>query len=197
MYAIVECGGRQYRAEEGHTFSVEKLSHEVGDQITLNNVFLLSNGEGVQVGQPTVDGVSVLATVTEQYRGKKIFVWKYKPKKRYRRRRGHRQSYTRLRIDSILTGGQTAPATAEVVAFKLTKIEGIGPKISSTLNAAGIGSFEVLAATSAGKLSQIVAAAGISAVTKTWPQQAALAAAGKWDELQDLQDRLDGGREVA
>mgnify|MGYP003574565204 FL=1 len=104
MYAIVESGGRQYRAEEGHSFSVEKLSYEVGEQIELSNVFLLANDENVQVGQPTVTGASVKATVVEQYRGKKIFVWKYKPKKRYRRRKGHRQSYTRLRVDEIVAG---------------------------------------------------------------------------------------------
>ena len=104
MYAIVESGGRQYRAEEGHSFSVEKLPYEVGDQIELSNVFLLANDEDVQVGQPTVTGASVKATVIEQYRGKKIFVWKYKPKKRYRRRKGHRQSYTRLRVDEIVAG---------------------------------------------------------------------------------------------
>ena len=104
MYAIVESGGRQYRAEEGHSFSVEKLPYEVGEQIELSNVFLLANDENVQVGQPTVTGASVKATVVEQYRGKKIFVWKYKPKKRYRRRKGHRQSYTRLRVDEIVAG---------------------------------------------------------------------------------------------
>ncbi len=104
MYAIVECGGRQYRAEEGHTFSVEKLPLEVGEQVELANVLLLSNGEEIHIGQPTVDGVSIKATVVEQYKGKKIFVWKYKPKKRYLRRQGHRQKYTRLRIDAIVTG---------------------------------------------------------------------------------------------
>ncbi|RMD52122.1 MAG: 50S ribosomal protein L21 [Candidatus Thermofonsia bacterium] len=104
MYAIVESGGRQYRAEEGGTFSVEKLPYEVGEQIELENVLLLANGDGVQVGQPVVDGVKVKATVVDQYRGKKIFVWKYKPKNRYRRRRGHRQYYTRLRIDEIVVG---------------------------------------------------------------------------------------------
>jgi large subunit ribosomal protein L21 len=104
VYAIVESGGRQYRAEEGHSFSVEKLPYEVGEQIELSNVFLLANDEDVQVGRPTVPGASVKATVIEPSRGKKIFGWKYKPKKRYRRRQGHRQSYTRLRVDEILTG---------------------------------------------------------------------------------------------
>ena len=104
MYAIVESGGRQYRAEEGQSFSVEKLPYEVGEQIELENVYLLANGEDINVGQPTVAGVKVKATIVDQYRGKKIFVWKYKPKKRYRNRKGHRQSYTLLRVDEIITG---------------------------------------------------------------------------------------------
>ncbi|MCB0033905.1 MAG: 50S ribosomal protein L21 [Anaerolineales bacterium] len=104
MYAIVECGGRQYRAEEGHSFSVEKLPLEVGEQVELENVLLVANGDEVTIGQPTVQGASVKATVVHQYKGKKIFVWKYKPKKRYRRRQGHRQQYTRLRIDEIVAG---------------------------------------------------------------------------------------------
>lgn len=104
MYAIVECGGRQYRAEEGHSFSVEKLPYEVGEKIELNNVLLLANGDQIQIGQPAVAGASIKATVMEQYRGKKIFVWKYRPKNRYRQRGGHRQSYTRLHIDEIIFG---------------------------------------------------------------------------------------------
>ncbi len=104
MYAIVESGGRQYRAEEGHTFSVEKLPYEVGDKVELDNVLLIANGDSVNVGQPTVGGATVKATVVEQYRGKKILVWKYRAKQRYRRRRGHRQDYTRLRIDEIVAG---------------------------------------------------------------------------------------------
>ncbi len=102
MYTIVVSGGRQYRAEVGHNFVVEKLPYQVGEQIELNDVLLLSNEDGVKVGQPTVSGVSVKATIVDQFRGKKIFVWKYKPKKRYRRRQGHRQSYTRLRVDEIV-----------------------------------------------------------------------------------------------
>jgi large subunit ribosomal protein L21 len=104
VYAIVESGGRQYRAEEGQSFSVEKLPYEVGEQIELSSVLLLADDAGVQIGQPTVPGASVKATVVDQYRGKKIFVWKYKPKTRYRRRMGHRQSYTLLRVDEIVAG---------------------------------------------------------------------------------------------
>lgn len=104
MYVIVECGGRQYRAEEGNSFSVEKLPYEVGEQIELENVLLLADGDKIQVGQPSVSGASVKATVVDQFRGAKIFVWKYRPRKRYRRRQGHRQSYTRLRVDEIVVG---------------------------------------------------------------------------------------------
>ncbi|MCA9960400.1 MAG: 50S ribosomal protein L21 [Chloroflexota bacterium] len=103
MYAIIESGGRQFRAEEGHSISVEKLPYEVGEQIELEKVLLLADGDSVQVGQPTVAGAKVKATVVEQYRGEKIFVWKYKPKTRYRNRKGHRQYYTRLRVDEIVS----------------------------------------------------------------------------------------------
>jgi len=104
VYAIVECGGRQYRAEEGHSFVVEKLPYEVGDQIDLEKVLLVAEDGDIKVGQPAVEGASVKATVVEQFRGQKIFVWKYRPRKRYRRRQGHRQSYTRLRVDDINFG---------------------------------------------------------------------------------------------
>lgn len=104
MYAIVKSGGRQYRAEEGHSFSVEKLPYEVGEQFELEQVLLVADGDSIKVGQPFVDGASVKATVTDQYKGKKIFVWKYRPKKRYRRRQGHRQQYTRVRVDEISAG---------------------------------------------------------------------------------------------
>lgn len=104
MYAIIECGGRQYRAEEGATLQVEKLPHQVGEQLVLDKVLLFANGEEVKIGQPTITGVSVKATVVHQIKGKKIFVWKYTPKQRIRRRKGHRQNYTRLRVDAITLG---------------------------------------------------------------------------------------------
>jgi large subunit ribosomal protein L21 len=102
MYAIVRTGGRQYRAEVGQTIDVERLPYEEGEEITLDEVLLLAPDDGDPViGQPLVEGATVTASVESQYRDKKIFVWKYKPKKRYRRRRGHRQYYTRLKIEAI------------------------------------------------------------------------------------------------
>ncbi len=102
MYAIVRTGGKQYRAEPGHVIDVEKLAVEAGTSITLNEVLLVAPDGGTPlIGQPLVDGASVAVTVVEHYRAKKILIWKYRPGLRYRRRRGHRQTYTRLHIDSI------------------------------------------------------------------------------------------------
>lgn len=102
MYAVIRTGGRQYRAEEGAIIDVERLPIEEGDTINIDDVLLVVPDEGDPlVGKPTVEGATVTATCIMQYRDRKILVWKYKPKKRYRRRRGHRQYYTRLRIDSI------------------------------------------------------------------------------------------------
>ncbi|MFC1959853.1 50S ribosomal protein L21 [Chloroflexota bacterium] len=103
MYAIVRIGGRQYRVEAGAVIDVEKLPHEVGDAIELNEVLLVAEGETVAVGKPLVAGASVKATIADQYRARKVLVWKYRPKKRYRRLKGHRQYYTRLHIDEIVS----------------------------------------------------------------------------------------------
>jgi len=102
MYAVIRSGGRQYRAEPGQLIDVERLPDEEGASIELTDVLLIvsDNGEA-RIGQPVVGGAAVMATVVKQDRYPKVFVWKYKPKERYRRRRGHRQYFTRLRIDSI------------------------------------------------------------------------------------------------
>lgn len=103
MYAIVRTGGRQHRAEPGQVIDVERLPYEEGEVIDLTDVLLVALDEGEpRIGRPTVEGVIVKATVVKQGRERKIFVWKYLPKHRYRRRRGHRQYFTRLRIDSIV-----------------------------------------------------------------------------------------------
>jgi large subunit ribosomal protein L21 len=103
MYAIIRTGGRQYRAEVGADIDVEKLPFEVGQSIELDEILLVADGEKVTIGQPLVDGAKVKATVADQYRARKIMVWKYRPKERYRRLKGHRQHYTRLHIDEIIS----------------------------------------------------------------------------------------------
>ena len=102
MYAIIETGGKQYRVSEGDAISVEKLPYQVGDKVELDRVLLVSGAKGLAVGQPVVEGAKVVARVESEGRGRKILVWKYRPKQRYRRRQGHRQAYTRLRIEKIV-----------------------------------------------------------------------------------------------
>lgn len=102
MYAVVETGGKQYRVTVGQTIEVEKLPFAVGEKVELDKVLLVADGDEVKVGQPIVKGAKVLATVVEHGKGKKIIVFKYKPKERYRRKKGHRQAYTRLRIEKIV-----------------------------------------------------------------------------------------------
>ncbi len=104
MYAVVRTGGKQYRVAAGDILEVEKLAGSVGDSIALDDVLLVANGDDVTVGQPVVEGASVSAKITGQYRGKKIRVFKYQPKKRVRVSKGHRQSLTRLEIESITAG---------------------------------------------------------------------------------------------
>jgi large subunit ribosomal protein L21 len=100
-YAIIETGGKQYRVAVGDTLSIEKLAIEPGAGITFDRVLMVGGDGSATVGTPLVAGATVQAQVAEQYRGPKIVVFKYKPKKRYRRRTGHRQSLTRVAITAI------------------------------------------------------------------------------------------------
>ena len=100
-YAIIQTGGKQYRVSVGDRIVVEKLEAEVGSEIVIDHVLLIGGVGDARVGAPVVKGASVTATVNEQGKGDKIVVFKYKPKKRYRRRIGHRQPLTMLTITAI------------------------------------------------------------------------------------------------
>ena len=101
MYAIVETGGKQYRVQEGSTVVVERLPSAEGEKITLNQVLAVSKDGSLTVGEPFVDGATVEATVLENGKSEKVIVFKYKRKKDYRRKQGHRQPFTKLKIESI------------------------------------------------------------------------------------------------
>lgn len=103
MYAVIQSGGKQYRVTVGQQLAVEKLSVEPGEQVALDRVLMVAADENVQIGCPVVTGAKVLATAIRHELGPKIIIFKYKPKTRYRRKRGHRQQHTLLRIDQILT----------------------------------------------------------------------------------------------
>lgn len=100
-YAIIESGGKQYKAVPGGTIDVDRLSKEIGESVDLD-VLLYANGDDIKVGAPTVNGAKVKASVLEQVKGPKLIVFKYRPKKRIRRKRGHRQQYTRIAIEDIV-----------------------------------------------------------------------------------------------
>jgi large subunit ribosomal protein L21 len=100
-YAIVEDGGKQFKAVIGESIDVDKYPLEVGEEIDMDRVLLISDGENVKVGTPFVKGAKIQATVVAHVKGPKIVVFHYKPKERIRTKTGHRQKYTRIRIDAI------------------------------------------------------------------------------------------------
>ncbi len=106
LYAVVRTGGKQYRVEEGSAVKVERLPGEVGDVIELGDVLLMDAGDGLAIGAPTVSGARVMGTIAEQGRSKKIIVFRYKAKTRYRKKTGHRQHFTKVLVDDILMPGQ-------------------------------------------------------------------------------------------
>ena len=101
MHAIIETGGKQYRVTEGDTLFVEKLPVEAGDNVTFDKVLAVLDGDKATFGTPVVAGAKVEASVVKNGKGKKIIVFKYKPKKNYRRKQGHRQPYTKVTIGKI------------------------------------------------------------------------------------------------
>ena len=218
MYAIVEMAGQQFKVAKDQKVYVHRLQVEEGKKVTFDNVLLLSDGSNVTIGAPAIDGAAVEAKVVKHLRGDKVIVFHKKRRKGYRKKNGHRQSLTEIVIESIISKGakkvetkksepkvkkeeaKAAPVAAKAKAKKATgkgddlkKVEGIGPKIAETLNAAGISTFAELAKTDSAKISEIIADVRGNHVTETWPKQAQLAADGKWDELQKWQDELDGG----
>ena len=172
MHAVVRTGAKQYRVAEGDVIKVERLEGEAGDTVTLGEVLMLG-GDSPEIGAPTVAGASVAAEILEQGRDAKIIVFKKRRRQNYRRKKGHRQHMTVLRIDEILTGGaqpsgkksakasaaqrpvdqtsEASPApseplddTAPAIRDDISLIGGVGPKLKAKLEEAGITSLVVL-----------------------------------------------------
>ena len=203
-FAIVESGGKQYRAVEGRTIEVDRLPDEAGKKFDFERVLLMADGDDILVGTPTVSDILVKVTVVDHIKGPKIDRFKYRPKKRIRVRGGHRQQYTRLLVDFIGKPGEERQVEvveqpeAKAEADDLVKIEGIGPKVAQVLSAAGISTFEALANANAEDIQQILKDGGLKMMdASSWPAQAKLAAAGDWDGLQKMQDELSGGRKAS
>ncbi len=217
MFAIVEIAGQQFKIVKDQKVFVHRLSSEEGAKVSFDKVLLLDDNGNLTLGAPAIEGASVEAKVLRHLKGDKVIVFKKKRRKGYEKKNGHRQSFTEIVIEAIMATGsakkEAAPKVenfAEVAEEKAPKakatkkegddlkiVEGIGPKIADIFNNEGIITFNDLANTSVEKLKEILTAAGPAYASKTpdtWPQQAQLAAEGKWDELKKWQDELMGGR---
>ncbi len=170
MYAIVKTGGKQYRVAPDDLVKVERLPGEVGDVVVLDQVLMLGTEAGVRVGTPLVEGAAVSCELVEQGRGRKIIIFKKKRRKHYRRKRGHRQHYTLLRVLEILADGAKPSARAAKKAAPkkpagdkkaatrgeeagapssggddLSLLSGVGPVLEKKLREAGISTFRQIA----------------------------------------------------
>ncbi len=121
MYAIIETGGKQYRVQEGDVITVEKLNAAVGETVCFDHVLVLGEGEGIQVGTPYVE-TAVEGKVVEEGKGKKVIIFKYKAKKDYRKKQGHRQPYTMVEITGLGVDSK-APKAEEVKAEEAKEIK--------------------------------------------------------------------------
>ena len=169
MYAVVKTGGKQYRVSKNDILQVERLAGDAGDVVTLDEVLMLADGSNVTVGAPMIDGASVAAEILEQKRDKKIIVFKKRRRQNYRRKAGHRQHLTILKVTDILTDGAKPKPAAKKAAPKAEKpaekkaepkaaakpaagaddlklLSGVGPVLETKLHEAGITSFAQIAA---------------------------------------------------
>jgi large subunit ribosomal protein L21 len=211
MYAIVEMAGQQFKVAKDQKVYVHRLQGEVGSKVTFDNVLLIDEKGNVTIGAPAIEGASVTAQILSHLKGDKVIVFKKKRRKGYIKKNGHRQYLSEIQIESIAASGAKKAAPKKEAAPKakaapkksakaddLKKIEGAGPKAAEALVNAGLDTFAKVAKADPAKLSEILTEASSRLshlVTTTWPKQAGLAAEGKWDELKELQDRLDGGIE--
>jgi large subunit ribosomal protein L21 len=113
MYAVVNSGGKQYKVQQGQVLRVEKIPGDVGSPVTFERVLMFADGENVSIGQPALEEVAVEGHIVEQGKAKKIIVFKYKKRKRYRRKKGHRQEFTAVLIDDIKAKAQESFETKD------------------------------------------------------------------------------------
>lgn len=217
MYAIVEIAGQQIKVAKDQKVFVNRLPVEEGKSVSFDNVLLIGDGDNITIGAPAIDGALIGAKVVKHLKGDKVIVFKKKRRKGYRKKNGHRQYLSEIVIESIVASGgkkekdskepaKKAETSAKTLTSKKTakkvetddlkKIEGVGPKASEAMVAAGMDTFAKVAKATPEQIAKILteASSTLAHLTPdTWPEQAQLAADGKWDELKELQDKLDGG----
>ena len=113
MYAVVNSGGKQYKVQQGQVLRIEKIPGDVGNPVTFERVLMFSDGESISIGQPALEDIVVEGQIVEQGKAKKIIVFKYKRRKRYRRKKGHRQEFTAVMIDGLKTKAKKSSKTKE------------------------------------------------------------------------------------
>lgn len=189
MYAVVKTGGKQYRVAANDIIEIERLPGEAGEVVTLSEVLMVGDGANVSIGAPTVAGASVAGEIIEQARGDKIIVFKKRRRQNYRRKRGHRQLLTRLRVTEILTdgakpsgkGAAKKPTKAAAIKDDVTLIGGVGPKLKEKLVGYGVTSLKQIAEMTAADLAKMDAALDLKGRTEReeWVDQAKELLAGK------------------
>ncbi len=183
MYAVIETGGKQYRVEVGTELAVELLEVEPGQEITLERILLVADGDEAAIGRPVVDGATVSATVLRNDRADKVISFKYKPKARRRVKKGHRQEQTVLRITDVVLNGKSAADEAKKTA-EAKKTERMRLEEAAATQAAADAAF---AATIAEKVAEPAAEAEAPKKTRTRAPKAEPAAAGA-PEAPEAQD---------
>jgi large subunit ribosomal protein L21 len=123
MYAVVNSGGKQYKVQQGQVLRIEKIPGDVGNPVTFDRVLMFSDGENISIGQPSLEDIAVEGHIVEQGKAKKIIVFKYKRRKRYRRKAGHRQEFTAVQIDSITPTAKKATKTKKEPEAEVKKPE--------------------------------------------------------------------------
>ena len=199
MYAVIRTGGKQYRVAPEDVLEIERISGDAGDTVEFSDVLLVASDAGPEVGAPLVAGATVAAELVEHLRGGKILIFKKKRRSTYRRKAGHRQELTRVRITEILTGGgkpdkaaaktEAAPKKAKAAAppaeaefnDDVTLIGGIGPALEKKLAALEITSLKQIAEWSAADIERVDAELAFKGriEREEWVQQAKDLIAGK------------------
>ena len=136
MYAVVNSGGKQYKVQQGQVLRIEKIPGDVGNPVTFEQVLMFSDGENVSIGQPALKDIAVEGHIVEQGKAKKIIVFKYKRRKRYRRKKGHRQEFTAVLIDGIKAKAQKSSETKDEAEAKAPETEEAAPKKEEAKEAA-------------------------------------------------------------
>lgn len=199
MYAVVKTGGKQYRVAKNDIIEIERLPGEEGDIVTLGDVLMIGDGAEVKIGAPLIAGASVAGEIVEQARGDKVIIFKKRRRQNYRRKRGHRQLLTVLKVTDILTdGAKPSKAKAEKPAKAAVKddvslIGGVGPKLKEKLAGYGVTTLKQIADMSAADLAKMDAALDLKgrAERDEWVEQAKELVAGKPPRAKTDRERSD------